>query len=269
MLGSSRDALSVCKEYLDENRTNSDFTTVAEQLFSVADLVNTESVLRSALADSGQLTAVRENLAKDVFADRVSPLALGVISTAVIQRWSEDMDLVYALEELAEQAVLTIAQNDGTLDSTEEEIFLFGRAVDSSAELQMALTNPATSPEAKAAIVHDLLAGRSTAAASSLLEYSISHLHGRRIDAVVTHLVEMAAKQRDRVVAKIRVAAPLTPEQGEKLASILSTMKGRTVRLNVAVDPAVLGGVHIEIGDEVIDGTVAAKMEQARRAVLG
>lgn len=269
MLGSSRDALTVCKEYLDENRTNSDFATVAEQLFSVADLVNTESVLRSALADSGQLTAVRENLAKDVFADRVSALAMGVISTAVVQRWSEDIDLVYALEELAEQAVLTIAQNEGTLDSTEEEIFLFGRAVDGSAELQMALTNPASSPEAKAAIVHDLLAGRSTVAASTLLEYAISHLHGRRIDAVVTHLVDKAAQQRDRVVAKVKVAAPLTPEQSEKLASILSTMKGRTVRLNVAVDPAVLGGVHIEIGDEVIDGTVAAKLEQARRAVLG
>lgn len=269
MLGSSREALAVCTEYLDENRTHSEFNGVAQQLFSVADLIDTESVLRSALADSGQLTAVRENLAKDVFSSRVSALALGVITTAVVQRWSEDMDLVYALEELAEQAVLTVAQNDGTLDSTEEEIFLFGRAVDSSADLQMALTNPASSPDVKASIVHDLLSGRSTVAASTLLEYAISHLHGRRIDAVVTHLVEMAAKQRDRVVAKVRVAAPLTPEQSEKLASILSSMKGRTVRLNVAVDPAVLGGVHIEIGDEVIDGTVASKLEQARRTVLG
>ena len=269
MLGSSREALSVCTEYLNQNRSNSEFNGVAEQLFSVADLINTESVLRSALADSGQLTAVRENLAQDIFANKVSPLALGVITTAVVQRWSEDMDLVYAFEELAEQAVLTIAQNDGTLDSTEEEIFLFGRAVDSSADLQMALTNPASSPEAKAAIVRDLLSGRSTTAATTLLEYSISHLHGRRIDAVVNHLVDMAAKQRDRVVAKVRVAAPLTSEQSEKLASILSSMKGRTVRLNVAIDPAVLGGVHIEIGEEVIDGTVASKLEQARRAVLG
>ncbi len=60
-----------------------------------------------------------------------------------------------------------------------------------------------------------------------------------------------------------------TAAQHPRLADALSRLKGRTVRLNVAVDPAVLGGVHVRIGDEVIDGTVASRMEQARRALLG
>jgi F-type H+-transporting ATPase subunit delta len=231
--------------------------------------MDTESVLRSALADSGQLTAVRENLAQDIFSSRVNPLALQLIRLAVVQRWSEDMDLVLALEQLAEQAILTVAQNDGTLDATEEELFLFGRAVDSSAELQMALTDPASSADVKASIVRDLVAARGTSAAAALLGYSISHLHGRRIDSVVSHLGEMAAKQRDRVVADVRVAAPLTPEQSQRLASALSKLKGRTVRLNVAVDPSVLGGVHVSIDEEVIDGTIESRLEQARRALLG
>ena len=269
MLGSSRDALAKCRDFLDEQRDNSDFGTLAEQLYSVADLLDTETVLRSALADSGQLTAVRDNLAKEVFTSRVSPLAVQLIRLAVVQRWSEGMDLVLALEELAEQAVLTIAQIDGSLDATEEEIFMFGRAVDSSAELQMALTDPSSSSEVKAAIVRDLVSARGTSAAAALLIYSISHLHGRRIDSVVSHLGEMAAKQRDRVVADIRVAAPLTPEQSQRLAKALSQLKGRTVRLNVAVDPSVLGGVHVSIGEEVIDGTIESRLEQARRALLG
>ncbi len=269
MLGSSREALASCREYLDGQRADSQFESLASELYSVANLLDSESVLRSALADSGQLTAVRENLAKEVFANRVSSLAMQVISLAVVQRWSDAFDLVLALEELAEQAVLTVAQTDGTLDATEEEIFLFGRAVDSSADLQMALTNPSTSSESKSAIVKDLVAARASKASATLLEYSISHLHGRRIDAVVQHLGEMAAKQRDRVVAEVRVAAPLTNEQVERLASVLSRLKGRTVRLNVAVDPSVLGGVHVSIGEEVIDGTVASKLEQARRAVIG
>jgi F-type H+-transporting ATPase subunit delta len=269
MLGSSREALATCRDFLDAQRDNSDFGSLAEQLYAVADLVGTEAVLRSALADSGQLSAVRENLAQDVFASRVSPLALELIRLAVVQRWSEDMDLVLALEQLAEQAVLTVAQNDGTLDATEEELFLFGRAVDSSAELQMALTDPASSADVKAAIVRDLVAARGTTAAATLLGYSISHLHGRRIDSVVSHLGEMAAQQRDRVVADVRVAAPLTPEQSQRLAQALSQLKGRTVRLNVAVDPSVLGGVHVSIGEEVIDGTIASRLEQARRALLG
>jgi F-type H+-transporting ATPase subunit delta len=102
-----------------------------------------------------------------------------------------------------------------------------------------------------------------------VLEYAVGHLHGRRIDAVVDDLVALAAKQRERVVAEVRVAAPLTDEQERRLAAALTRLKGRTVRLNVAIDPSVLGGVHVRIGDEVIDGTVAARLEQARRAVLG
>jgi F-type H+-transporting ATPase subunit delta len=102
-----------------------------------------------------------------------------------------------------------------------------------------------------------------------VLEYAVGHLHGRRIDAVVDDLCTLAAKQRERVVADVRVAAPLDDAQERRLADLLSRLKGRTVRLNVAVDPSVLGGVLVTIGDEVIDGTVSSRMEQARRAVLG
>ncbi|MFM9134003.1 MAG: ATP synthase F1 subunit delta, partial [bacterium] len=92
---------------------------------------------------------------------------------------------------------------------------------------------------------------------------------GRRIDAVVDDLADAAARQRQRIVAEVRVAQPLTEEQERRLAEALTRLKGRRVRLNVAVDPDVLGGVHVTVGDEVIDGTVASRLEQARRAVLG
>jgi F-type H+-transporting ATPase subunit delta len=97
----------------------------------------------------------------------------------------------------------------------------------------------------------------------------VGHLHGRRIDSVIETLCALAAQQRQRMVAEVRVAAPLDDAQRTRLQSLLSRLKGREVRLNVAVDPSVLGGVHVQIGDEVIDGTVASRMEQARRALLG
>ena len=269
MLGSSRESLSACRDGLDARRQDAGFSGLAGELFAIADLLDRETQLRSALADSGQLSSVREGLVRDVLTGKVSPLAVDIVHMAVAQRWSNDDDLVLALEQLGDQAAFTVAESDGSLDATEEELFLFGRALDSSPLLQMSLTDPAQTAATKAAIVRDLLGGRSSAATSEVLQYAVGHLHGRRIDSVVDELCALAAQQRERVVAEVRVAAPLEDAQARRLAEILGRLKGRTVRLNVAVDPAVVGGVHVTIGDEVIDGTVASRMEQARRAVLG
>jgi F-type H+-transporting ATPase subunit delta len=269
MIGSSRESLSACQEGLDARRQDAGFDQIAGELFAVADLLGREGQLRLTLADSGQPHAVREALVRQLLGGKVSDLAIDVVLFAVGRRWASDMDLVMALEQLGDQAAFTVAEADGTLDATEEELFRFGRAVDSSSELQMALTDPSQSSAVKSSIVRDLLQDRATSATSQVLEYAVGHLHGRRIDAVVDELVELAAKQRQRVVAEVRVAAPLDDSQAARLADVLTRLKGRTVRLNVAVDPAVLGGVHVRIGDEVIDGTVASRMEQARRALLG
>lgn len=269
MFGSSRESLAACSAALDVRRQAPGFAELSGQLYAIAAVLDDNAPLRSTLADSGQGSNVRTALARDVFAGKVSDLALEVLSDAVDRRWSEDIDLVIALEQLAAQAAFTIAEADGTLDETEEQIFRFGRAVDASAQLQMALGDPAQTAQTKAAIVRDLLADRSTAATRAVLESTVGRLHGQRLDAAIDTLCDLAARQRDRVVAEVRVAAPLTEEQARRLAAALTTMKGRTVRLNVAIDPAVLGGVHVAIGDEVIDGTVASRLEQARRAVLG
>ena len=269
MIGSSRESLSACQEGLDARRQDAGFDQVAGELFAVADLLGREGQLRLTLADSGQPHSVREALVRQLLGGKVSDLTVDVVLMAVGRRWASDMDLVMALEQLGDQAAFTVAEADGSLDATEEELFRFGRAVDSSSDLQMALTDPSQTSAVKSGIVRDLLRGRATSATQQVLEYAVGHLHGRRIDAVVDELVELAARQRQRVVAEVRVAAPLDESQAARLADVLTRLKGRTVRLNVAVDPAVLGGVHVRIGDEVIDGTVASRMEQARRTLLG
>ena len=269
MLGSSRESLAACQEGLDSRRHDAVFARLPEDLFAVASLLGAQPQLLAGLADSGQPLQFREGLLRDVLSGRVSELALEIVQFVVARRWSSESDLVLALELLADQAAFTVAQNDGSLDATEEELFRFGRALDASSDLQMALTEPAQRATVKAHIVRDLLAGRGTVATGQVLQYAVGHLHGRRIDAVIEALCALAAQQRQRVVADVRVAAPLDEAQRSRLQSLLSQIKGREVRLNVAVDPEVLGGVFVQIGDEVIDGTVATRMEQARRALLG
>lgn len=269
MLGASRGAVARQADALDARRSRAGFDALAGELYAVADLLERETQLRTALADSGQPAAAREGLVRSVLGGKVSDLAVEVLLDAVADRWSSGDDLVTGIEELAAQTAFTVAEADGSLDSVEEELFRFGRALDSSPELQMALTNPAGSVASKAGIVRDLLADRAAPVTTQVLEYASGHLHGMRIDAVVDRLCDLAARQRERVVAEVRVAAPLDPEQERRLSAALSRLKGRTVRLNVAIDPAVVGGVYVKVGDEVIDGTVASRLEQARRVVLG
>jgi F-type H+-transporting ATPase subunit delta len=269
MFGASRESLSRASTALDAVRNQSGFAGLADELYAVAALLGQESQLRTVLADPGQLSQVRTALLEQLFRGKVNDTTMDVLGGLVTSRWSNDGDLVLAIEQLAAQAAFTVADTDGTLDATEEEIFRFGRAIDGSPELQMALTDPSQSAEVKAHIVRQLLDGRTTKATQRVLEYTAGHLHGERPDAVIDRLCDLAAAQRQRVVAEVRVALPLTSEQERRLEAALSALKDRPVRLNVAVDPDVLGGIHVTIGDEVIDGSVASRLEQARRAVLG
>lgn len=269
MLGASRNALARQVQALDGLRTAAGFADLADELFAVAVLMDQQPVLRSALADSGQPASVRTGIVEQLLAGKVSALTAQVLQSVAADRWSNDADLLFAVEQLAAQAAFAVAQDEGTLDATEEELFRFGRATQESAELQMALTDPALSASTKSAIVNDLVGARTTRATRTVLRHVAGHLHGRRIDAAVTELCELAAAQRQRVVAQVRVAAPLDARQEQRLADALARLSGRTIRLNIAVDPDVLGGVYVRVGDEVFDGTVANRLQQARRAILG
>lgn len=269
MLGASRDALALCQDALDARRADPGFTALPGELLAVAALLDREAAMRTMLADAGQPAASRTALVRELLGGRVGALAVTVVEQVVDLRWSSDLDLVLGIERLAFQASFTNAESTGTLDATEDELFSFGRALDASPDLQMALTDPAQSSQTKAAIVSDLLSGRTSDSTREVLEYVVGHLHGQRIDSAVDELIALAARQRERLVAEVTVAAPLDDDQRRRLSDVLTRLKGRTVRLNVDVDPAVMGGVHVRVGDEVIDGTVSARLEQARRVVLG
>ena len=152
MIGSSRESLAACQEGLDARRQDAGFPQLADELFAVASLLDNEGQLRQTLADPGQPASVRDGLVRQIFGSRVSGLAVDVLLMVTGKRWSSDADMLSAIEMLGDQAAFTVAEADGSLDATEEELFLFGRALDSSSALQMALTDPAQSSATKGAI---------------------------------------------------------------------------------------------------------------------
>ncbi len=268
MLGSSRDSRSALRRDV-EARASEANATVAEQLLAVAALLGAEKSLRSTLADAGQPAEVRSALVNDLFGGKVQALAAALLSSAVALRWSDGDDLVDAIEELGAAVAFTAAEADGSLDRVEEELFRFGRAVEANADLQMTLTNPALDGAAKVALVRDLVASQASPVTTVLLAHTAANLRGRRVDAAVNALCNLAAAQRERVVAQVRVAVELDAAQHERLAAALARLIGRAVRCNITVDPAVIGGVSVRIGDDVIDGTFVTRLTQARRTLAG
>ena len=249
-------------------RIGSATAEVAGELLAVAALLGAEKSLRTSLADAGQPVEARQAVVRELLADKVQPTARELVEAAVAVRWADADDLEAAVAELGAAVAFTAAEADGSLDAVEEELFLFGRAVDANPELQMALTNPALTPAVKAALVRDLVAAGAPIT-SVLLAHTAANLRGRRVDAAVGALSNLAAAQRQRVVAQVTAAVALDEQQQERLARALARFAGREVRLNVAVDPTVIGGVSVRLGDEVIDGTMITRLSQARRAIVG
>lgn len=242
---------------------------VAEELLSVAALLDGEKGLRTAIADAGQPLAARESLVKDVLSSKVGATTVSLLCALIAERWSDDEALVAAVEELGAIAAFTVAQADGSLDRVEEELFRFERAVESNPSLQMTLTDPALVSAGKAALMKDLVAATAAPVTTAVLTHVAANLRGRRVDAAITALSTLAAAQRERVVAHVRVAVELDADQRERMTRALARLTGRDVRLNIAVDPTVIGGASVRIGDDVIDGTMVTRLTQARRTLVG
>ena len=268
MIGASRDSLTAVQETLRSRTGQGDLSALSGQLLAVAEVVASEKSLRLLLADNGQPAAIRTALIADVLGSQVSTVTQEVVASVVSQRWSSDSDLVDALEILGAQAAFIASDANGSLDRAESDIFHFGRSVDASAQLQMTLTDPSLPATAKAGIVTDLLQGKVEAQTAQVIAYFASHLRGRRVDAVIELLSDLAAAQRNQVVAEVRSVVALDESQVTRLATALTKLTGKQVSINVAIDPTVIGGITVKIGQDVIDGSVATRLESARRSLL-
>lgn len=268
MIGASRTSAAELREATNSRFETSDAAALAadgQAVLEFAGILGRERALRQTMADPAIDSSVKRGTLQSLLSGRVGQSAIELIGRAVVLRWSRDWDLVDALDEAGQNLLLMSAESEGRLDRVEEEIFRFGRAVDASADLQMALTSPATSSASKASLVGQLVADKTDPVTQRLLEYATTQLRGRPIQSAIDELSDRAAARRGRVVAEVRSAIALTDDQERRLAAALGRLHGRAVQLNVHVDPDVIGGLEVRVGDELIDGTLATRLEAARR----
>jgi F-type H+-transporting ATPase subunit delta len=268
--GASRQSLIAARKSLDEllkGLSAADASALSAHLFAVVTTLDSSTPLRRALTDNSRDANSKAELAKELFGKSTSDLAIKLLINLTALRWSSPSNLGDVIEQLAVEAEASVANQNNELDRLEEEIFQFSRIVASDLELRQILNSAKYSGEGKRVLVAKLLASKVSPSTSRLLAALVSGMRGRSIERTIAFYASAAAARKMRVIAHVKSAVELSQAQKDKLASSLSGKIGQPVRLNVELDPKVLGGLSIRFADELIDATIVNRLADAGRAL--
>lgn len=263
--GASADALAALRPTVDA-AAGAEAAALGEDLFSVAALLRTEPGLRRVLTDQSTDASAKAGFVRSLLTGKVGVVSLDLLAEAAGRRWTASRDLADVLEYLGVVAVVRSAGTDAVRLS--DELFTVTEVVDGSSELRAALSDPARSVEEKAGLLRGLLEGKTLPGTVRLAVLALNGSH-RTVSAALGEFQKIAAAVQGENVAKVRVARDLSEGDQQRIGDALARQYGRPVHLNVVVEPNLVGGLRIEIGDDVIDGSIAARLADARRKLAG
>jgi len=270
MQAASRESYAVATERLDTYARGAEpakLSATGDDLGSVAALLRREPRLRRALSDPARSGEDRAALLGTLLGERVSADTRELLGVLVAGRWSAPSELLDATERLGVEALLASADRAGELGEVEDELFRFGQVVAADPGLSSVLAD-ANSPLARRAeLTGSLLSGKANPVTIRLVEMALAGFGGRSFSAGMTRLVELAADRRDRQVAYVTVAAPLADDEERRLGAKLAELYGREVTVKQTVDPAVLGGMSVQVGSDLYDGTILRQLTDTRNAL--
>ena len=269
--GSSRQSLVAARAKLDaavKGATADSAAKLSSELFLAAEVLASNVPLRRAFADMSRDAASKETLVKDIFGKTLGSAALTVLTDVATLRWSAGGDVVYVLEQLAIEAEGTAANINGELDRVEDELFEISRVIAENFELRKALVGPG-STSAKSTLVSDVLGKRASESTVRLAAALVTSLRGRSIEAGFADYLSALANRRNRLIANVRVAVAITDTQKVRLAQAIEKQVGQPIRVNIQVDPTLIGGVSVKFADELVDGSISNRLAGAGRALVG
>ncbi len=244
-----------------------DAKVLGEQLFSLSDALDGSRGLRRTLTApslpaEAKVVVVRQLLG--AFDERIRDLAAFLVAC----RWAREPDLGHAVEHLALEAVLASAQARDALVTVEDELFRFTRVLSGERDLRTALSDLQATVDNRLTLVDSLLADKVDDVTLLLARRATTNLRHRRFVPNLLAYSDIAAERRRRLVAGVTSAVELTPAQLDRLSGVLERAYARPVQLNVTVDTAVLGGLRVQIGADVIDSTMLSRLADARRRLV-
>ena len=269
--GSSRQSLVASRTALDaaiKGASAASASELSSHLFFAAEVFAGNTSLRRAITDPSRDKAAKAALVKDLFGKSTGALAVSLMSDVSALRWSATKDVIHVIEQLAIEAEASAANISNELDRVEDEFFETSRLVADNFELRKALVSVG-STDAKAALIAEVLGKKASSSTVKLASALVSHLRGRSIEAAFADYLFGLANRRNRLIAVVRTASTLSDAQASRLATVLEKKVGQPIRINVQIDPTILGGVSIKFADELVDGSVVNRLANAGRALVG
>lgn len=266
MRATSRAALGVVESRFNELTADvpaAGLSGLADDLASVAKLLRSESVLTKHLGEPTDTAEAKAGLAEALLSGKVSDTALELVKTAVAQRWSSESDLIYAIRYLAQLSLLMRAERTDESGEVEDQLFRFSRILDGESELSAMLSDYTTPVEGRIGLLDRVLANKANDTTRALLAQTVDLLRGDRADEAVRDLAELAVSRRGEVVAHVSAAAALTDAQRTRLTEVLGRIYSHPVSVQLHIDPELLGGLTVIVGDEVIDGALSSRLAAA------
>lgn len=270
MHAASRESLAQVSEFVDEQVKGDNALVVAMttgiDLYDVVGALDEDRSLRFALVDPTLDTHAREGIVASVFGGKIAESALAVVKKATALTWSNTRDLRTGLITVARRAIMRAAESGGQLEQVETELFGLSRLLEGEAELTAALTDTRKDSSARRGLLADVLYGKVSPFGEALALQVIGRPDNNPIDDLAA-VSAQAANLRGLDVAHVVSAVELNEGQRAALADKLERIYGRPMSIHTEVDPSLLGGMSIRVGDEVIDGTTRNRLNRARTAL--
>ena len=244
-------------------------TGTSRQLFEILDIVDANGALRRALTDPSRAADDRARLVHTLFDGRADAVAVDIVATLASRRSATERQLGDETEHLAVMLTAAAAENRGgghALESLVDELIRFKSMLDRSPEVQRAFSDSRAGAEAKTTLARRLMTPGSEESAL-LVERAVSEPRGALPGRLLEQFAQWVAERQQRWIARVETARPLGEEQLARLRDGLNRLYGRDLKLTTEVNPALVGGLRVQVGEEIIDGSVTHRLNQLQQRI--
>ncbi len=243
------------------------------EIFNLVDLLVANPRLRRSIFDGTVPVEKRNALLKEILGSKLGPAAYEIVNLVTAVEWGDPRLGLKALERQGVAAQLRYAADQAddadTYNKVSSQLAELSALASNTPELIAAITDQSFDLAARRALVAGVIPNGAADSVVILAKRAVnSPVFGRVTFAENIHdYIESSAQILGRKLAIATAARPLTDQQRRSLSASLSKIYGQDIDLLVLIDESVIGGVKVEVGEEVIDGTVRAKLAEAERAV--